>query len=50
MKAYIGADFARSARDIPKMPVIPGQITPKGTGTMTRMLSPDAKGRQSLGG
>ena len=49
MKAYISTDFARSAREVPKMPISPGHITPKAAGTMTRMLSPDAKGRASIG-
>lgn len=50
MKAYINSDFARSAKDIPKLSVGPGQITPKAAGTMTRMMSPDMKGRTSIGG
>ena len=50
MKAYISSDFARSARELPKMSVVPGQITPKAAGTMTRVMSPDIKGRASIGG
>ena len=50
MKAYINTDFTRSARDMPKMAVSPGQITPKAAGTMIRILSPDVKGRASMGG
>ena len=50
MKAYISSDFARSAREMPKLSVGPGQITPKAAGTMTRVMSPDMKGRASIGG